>query len=394
MDILIEAYEWIYPLLLKHKTYPIEDCDEEAYSFLIEDLYLNRRELTEEQVIKRLLKANFIKRVSEEFINRIKGKKSKDMAGIPGFNTGIATDFESWYESTFDDSKVSGPKIAEFSEWLKTPMSYNQLREVSAEIDGLGLTAEHWELLVKDTRYVGFDARIVATILWKISQNLGDGAEGIHNPFYADMVFLIVLFLQRGTSVIDPKKIGTMAQDTKKKVAMLKKKYGIIAKIANAQKDTAITLSRIAACFPLITCRIMADAPVDRPVATESMQRVYPDYPKMLRNSCFFAIFYPGGKMTGIIKALLHHQHAEGMIINQKNADYKKKTSEERMEEVIKYANATFRSEVVSLEERKKACSKYFGSISMTQRKSWSERFDTHFPGQEENIDTFFEQGD
>lgn len=408
----MEALAWLRPILLRNRCIPV-DQTADHYIELACYLYEVKRDKSEDYLVEKFLSAGLAKRVREKDIEEFleeerasKDKRAKEQAeklqeflvvpkpkmSKPEFNSGFAVNFRDWYEQEFEDAGQQGPPIGQFDKWLETPLEWDEVRTLSTKIETMAALADYWDIIVRDTRYVGFDARVIATILWRTSAAHGDGEQGVANVFYADMAFLIVLFLQRGTSVIDHKKIGTMAQKTKKKVAVLKKKYGIIAKIANAKKDTAITLSRIAACFPLIACRAMAEGNIDRPVATESMAKEFRNFPKFLRNSCFFSLFYEGGKMTGIVMALLAYQFAEGEVINQKNADYKKKNKDEKMEDVIKYAHATYKSGVVSIPDRKKYATKYFGGITSGLMDEWAATFLRIHGDHAENIDTHFEQ--
>lgn len=303
------------------------------------------------------------------------------MASIP---------FKDWYKNLFDLKTVVDPKEKTILDAVKAPLTYAKIREFAATSLSIEDLAEFYQVIILDTAYKGFDPKTMVTILRALHEASGDYNEESDN-FYNDMVFLIILFLQRGTSVVDKTKIGTMSQEAKKRVAFLKKKYGLIAKIEKADKSTAITLSRVAACFPTVVCQIMYAAEIQRPVSAESMAGIYPGFPVFLRNSCWFSIFYEKGPYLGILKALLHYQIMEGTTINTKNAEYRAKPLEEKMEEAIKYGAAAFKSELVLLDDRRALCLRYFRGVTSAAQRTWSARFDDIFPTAIANLDQYFD---
>lgn len=426
--------EWIRTLLLEHGYVLVEDNLEEFFE-TSKQLYFNRLNETNFSIVQKLiqlgrarsakpgeverllstksLKDQVVKQEAKsedkieeqeskewkEILKRLKEiakeettpkKEPKMAAREMDFTESMS--YKEWYKSAFNATECR-LKADGIKELIKSPITLEHLSAMNAMMLTIRDLEESWERMIEDTKYIGFDAVHLGGVLWMCSHLAGDGEDGAANPFYNDMVFLILLFLQRGTSVIDKKKIGTMKKETTKTVAHLKKKYNILSNLKNADKSNAITLSRIAAVFPLITCHIMYYAKVDRPVAHQSMEKLYNSYPAHLRCSSFFSLFYPGGKQTGLVKALLHYQFLEGEVINSNNKDYKEKSKAEKMEDVIKYSNATYRTKVLSEEERKAANAKFFGKISATTMKVWGETFDRVFSEIDlENIEVFFEQ--
>lgn len=297
--------------------------------------------------------------------------------------------FADWYKKLFDLSTITNPTAKTIEDAVKAPLEYTAIREYAVSQLSLEDLEEYLPLIILDTTYKGFDPRLMVSILRAIHEASGEYAENA-DTFYNDMVFLIILFLQRGTSVVDKSKLGTMSQECRKRVAFLKKKYCLIAKIDKADKSTAITLSRIAACFPTVVCHIMHTTEIPRPVSAESMATIYPGFPKFLRNSCWFSIFFDGAPYLGILKALLHYQVMEGTTINSKNAEYKAKPAEDKMEEAIKYGAAAFKSELVLVTDRRAQCTKYFASITTALQRQWSDRFDDIFPTATANLPQYF----
>lgn len=295
-----------------------------------------------------------------------------------------------WYTKNFKVYK--DPSAAEIEKALKNPLPFTTILDLADNMLKLNDLAAHYATIIADTAYTGFDPRIMAGILYGMHKETKDYEEEQNQPFYVDMVFLIMLFLQRGTSVIDPSKLTTLPEETREKVAGLRVKYAIASKIGKKNKVKAVTLSRIAACFPTVVCKIMFEANITRPVSADTMAAIYPGFPKFLRNSCWFSIFWKGGKHTGIIKALLHYQVAEGAVINQKNAEYRGRTSEEKMEDAIRYAAAAFSSEMLDIPARKKLCRDYLNDINKATMKAWSDKFDEIFPEAAENVAQFFDQ--
>lgn len=300
-------------------------------------------------------------------------------------------DFKTWYTGNFEHLSTPVNK-KDLVEAIKNPISYERIEEFSSTMLSLVDLKEFFAEILNDNAYVGFDPQTMVTILEKCYGGSSDINEDA-NCFYAEMAFLIMLFLQRGTSVVDSKKMGTLQTEAKKRVAFLKNKYHIASKIGNSDKKMVVTLSRIAACFPLVTCAVMFTSKVPRPVSEDTMKSRYVDFPRHLRNSCWFSIIYPKGKNSGIVKALLHYQVLEGIVINQKNKEYKEMTLESKMEEAIKYGSAAFRSPLIKDADRKKAVSKYL-RIPVETQKKWEEIFDREFPGAIANVKNFFDQAD
>lgn len=300
-------------------------------------------------------------------------------------------DFASWYAGAFDLKSINDPKSAIITDASNKPLEWDEIRAFTSKIIAVNDLENYLPQILADTAYQGFDPRAMASVLRAISKEAKD-YEADADPFYLDMAFLIILFLQRGTSVIDPKKMGTMSKTAKVKVAYLKKKYAIKSRVGDANKCEAITLSRIAACFPLATCKIMKEGEISRPVSHETMTAIYPGYPKFLRNSCFFTVFYEGGRDAGVLKALLHYQYLEGRVINQKKPDQREKSKEDAIEDVIKYAAASFRSDLVPLRVRKEWNLNYFGAITETKRDEWEQKFNETFPSAVANVKLYFNQ--
>lgn len=187
--------------------------------------------------------------------------------------------------------------------------------------------------------------------------------EDIMNRTISDLLLLIALFLVRGTSIIsDQKNISSeAAEKIKQLIAALEIKPKMGA-LKDTKKKQIVTLPRICSAFPGHAMMILKlnGHNVDRPVSIDTLQmNCIPDYPKTWTSNVIFGILpYPNGEETGkfgnMCKTLLAYGYLESEIINQKDADYKKKTTGEKFQQIMQFAKAAFSSSGANKTDREK----------------------------------------
>lgn len=268
----------------------------------------------------------------------------------------------------------------------------SEVRELGNKIvDFLNESPRFLLQMIADTAYVGFNPKTVATFLYSCFKKSKKAGEN-DSRFFSEMTILITLFLHRGIVVIGPKKMCTLPREKQKKLAELKKRYFISAELRNSTKHSAITLPRIAACFPQLTVRIMKGADMDRPVATSQVESKYPEFTKEMRTSAWFALIPHNGQYMGTVKALLYYQYLERKVINTKNKKYSELAPEDQIREVLKYARLSYDSDLLTTEQQNTFFAKYATDAMKAAGTNaiWSKQFDETFPGLVSQVQDIF----
>lgn len=219
--------------------------------------------------------------------------------------------------------------------------------KIGEDISKDAVAMGHAELFMADTKYQGFDPSVTVAVM--------KSRESDQDTLSVDVACLIMLFLNRGTSIVTAKKMKKMKQAGRDKVMALVQKYDILSQVpktgALAEYDPyIITLSRVAAAFPSITFQTMITHGnvITRPVSTTQMASSgFPDFPASAMCSCIFSLIPSTGSYTALIKACLHYHVLESKIINKKT-NAKDKSNEDFLAETLTYVFAAFNSKLVS----------------------------------------------
>lgn len=106
----------------------------------------------------------------------------------------------------------------------------------------------------RDFAYKGFDPRKTVALLYYLHKMSPDSGEDL--VFMRDVMECCLLMLMRGPSVVNEKSLKKMSKAGSDKVRALISKYGIVPRAADIG-PSAVTLSRVAACYPEYTCHAM-----------------------------------------------------------------------------------------------------------------------------------------
>jgi len=264
---------------------------------------------------------------------------------------------------------------------MLTPEQCSALDQLPDTITGVFVSA--W---LKDIKYTGFDPIVIISIMK--SMCTCDAA------FPYDIAALVSLFLMRGTSIVLDSKLSKMSKDGAAKVKSLVNQYRIKAKVTDHQAEamTVITLSRIAASFPITTLTLLKKhKQIERPVTIKQMTRAgYLDFPPAARTSTAFAIMQPHDKGTeGLIKAILQYQIMESKALMSKadKAAYAKLDTKGKNEKAAQdvesaktYALAAYNSVLVDHSDRAELSLRLFGNPSDASKAGWIEKWNVTYP--------------
>lgn len=163
-----------------------------------------------------------------------------------------------------------------------------------------------------------------------------------------DCVKCIVLFLMRGTSVVD-KPTKAMSIKGTEFIQSMRLKANLVATVLKVEgEDPAVTLPRTAATFPLYSLAILKrfDTKIERPVTVAELSPHHiADIPKSWMCSLIYASI-PAVSieqvplMGKILKTILKHGVLEGDVMNQQNKDlpWHKQTPLKKILETLNYA--------------------------------------------------------
>lgn len=156
-----------------------------------------------------------------------------------------------------------------------------------------------------------------------------------------DVSLMILLFLGRGNNI---DKMLTRTNDAGKlRITALKTTYAIANRVGRGG-NTVITLSRVAAVFPLVTLQILADDEVVVPRAvTLSAENFGLAFPKQMQTVVAAAVFPKGAIGSSLMKALLLYLIEENKLLSTENFT----NDQEILTKVIPYARASFVSSVI-----------------------------------------------
>lgn len=227
--------------------------------------------------------------------------------------------------------------------------------------------------------YEGFNPGKFFAYLWSLHTNSGDSKV----QFARDMAWCCLIVLMRGPSVIKETSLMKMPKEGREICQALKKKYNIVEKV-DSKGPYVVTLSRIAACLPILVIELMSTCDkIDRPVQVKALEVKYglAGYPPAMRTNIWFSIVPADPKYKGLVSGLLVYCYAEGDVINQKQKDYKAKSKDERMSQVMQYARAAMNSPIIDWEKREEIITSRFATIKFALKGAtpWTDSFNRHF---------------
>lgn len=223
--------------------------------------------------------------------------------------------------------------------------------------------------------YHGLDARRTAQRLYQTF--LDDGGAG-RFEFLEEMAYLIVTFINEGPAVMNPKHEYYEGMSAFKLKSLLKK-YSIVPRVDSFTGSTAVTLSRLSACFPTVVLDFMKKYPkMEHTVGTEKMMELgFVGFQPWFRSLAWFSIL-PSTfeeEFLGFVKGLLAYQ-VEVLKVLEPTKDAK-----ELMGRVLMVAQETMKSELIPESDKLGLIEHYLGNDLSTEKMNiWSHTFDERFP--------------
>nr|WPV74325.1 MAG: nucleoprotein [Drosophila Tranent phlebovirus] len=228
--------------------------------------------------------------------------------------------------------------------------------------------------------YQGFDPEVIRALIertWPVA------VERAHNVF-----FMIVLFLARGSSIVEKAKVSTLKSATAERVNKLVEALDLHKNVKEANKKAStsiiMTLPRICNSYPDIAWRVLAKPNLVRPIDIDDMvSDGFFSFPPVFRGGFIFSIMPKLTKDWGalstskeaIIKAILHYQIKEHILLN-KNA----KQTHEILKNCTTFATAAFDSKALNAAERINQWRAIVGIVGEVDFSGWTSAFNKLHP--------------
>lgn len=219
---------------------------------------------------------------------------------------------------------------------MATPSSYSEV--VESLLSDLMSNQEEFQDLLNELAYEGFN---VAQFFKLLNQKQPSQKELIK-----DMKVAIMCFLSRGNSF--SKILERMSDNGKATLMKIKKTYGIVDNVGRGGKN-AVTLSRIAACFPQLTSNLLYSLDIPRPFLINNKVA---NFPRVLTYSGSASVLN-SGQTNGIIaiKSLLYYLLYENMVINARKPN-PPGLNHEDLQTIVPYVQASYTSDTISKSKR------------------------------------------
>nr|WGT93823.1 nucleocapsid [Phasivirus phasiense] len=194
--------------------------------------------------------------------------------------------------------------------------------------------------------YQGLDVLGIVREIFRRGNAAGRSRPDIQN----DVSTMIILFLSRGNNV---EKMLTRTNETgKARITALRTIYNLANSVGRGG-NTVVTLSRVAAVFPVGTLTILANETVAVPRAvTLSVNDFGTNFPRQMQTVIAAAVFPRGTQGTQLMKALLLYLIEENKLLSTTSGS----TDADILAKVIPFARASFVSSVVPQSNRFQAC--------------------------------------
>lgn len=192
---------------------------------------------------------------------------------------------------------------------------------------------------------LGLSRRFTKGVLWR-------------EAIQSDVFSMILLFLSRGNNV---DKMLLRTNDVgRARISGLKNIYKLANNVERGG-NAVITLSRVAAVFPVVTLKLLSTAGANIPRAVSDFGA---DFPRQMQTVIAAAIFPKGPKGVQLMKALLLYLIEENKLLSNVGAA----TDSEILQKVAPFARASYVSGIVSHNDRVKICTT--GGLTAEQIKA------------------------
>nr|QRW42056.1 MAG: nucleoprotein [Niwlog virus] len=221
------------------------------------------------------------------------------------------------------------------------------VRQIIERISGL-LDANDWattlQNIVTRYEYQGLN------VLQVVQSIYASGARRGRTPAIIDgnIVEMVCLFLTRGNNL--RKMVERSSEAGATSINDLRVTYGLVERARGAANG--ITLSRVAASFPIITLRILANPDVIIPRAVTLPAAFGQNFPRQMQTVIAASIFPSGDNGKTLMKALLLYMIEENKVIGeQRNAN-----PQDVLTRIIPFAKASYVSSIIPAGDRVDAC--------------------------------------
>lgn len=196
---------------------------------------------------------------------------------------------------------------------------------------------------------LGLSRRFTKGVLWR-------------EAIQSDVFSMILLFLSRGNNV---DKMLLRTNDVgRARISGLKNIYKLANNVERGG-NAVITLSRVAAVFPVVTLKLLSTAGANIPRAVSLLATDFgADFPRQMQTVIAAAIFPKGPKGVQLMKALLLYLIEENKLLSNVGAA----TDSEILQKVAPFARASYVSGIVSHNDRVKICTT--GGLTAEQIKA------------------------
>lgn len=228
--------------------------------------------------------------------------------------------------------------------------TFNSLDDVRAEMDAIARLFDddtfraELESSITDFEYQGLNVLALANQIMRRAKaaNVDDAKK--------DIVSMILLFLCRGNNV--DKMVSRTTDKGKARIMSFKTIYGLVNNVGRGG-NTVLTLSRVAAVFPLITIRLLSMSDLNIPRAVLLPTTDFGEkFPKTMQTVIAAALFPRSALGKDLMRALLLYLIEENKLLGQD------KTGDDAMilAKIIPYARASHVSSIFPVGKRNQVC--------------------------------------
>nr|QLJ83477.1 nucleoprotein [Broome phasivirus 1] len=206
--------------------------------------------------------------------------------------------------------------------------------------------------LIQSYEYQGLDVKSLIRTIYTRGQNGGKQLAAIRGDIWR----MILLFLCRGNNIT--KMLTRSKEDIVVSIRGLKTTYQLQDKVGTGGSDR-VTLSRVAAVFPGVTLKLLADENISnaipRAVSLSSID-FGERFPKVMQTVIVASVFPKSEVGKSLMKALLLYMIEENKLLSRNNTT---QNDNAILVEVMKYAKASFMSTILPFDERIEAAEKH-----------------------------------
>lgn len=204
---------------------------------------------------------------------------------------------------------------------------------------------------ITNFEYQGLDVKAIIKALYTRGAEKGRTGEQIREDIWR----MILLFLCRGNNL--KKMLERSKAEIVGVIRGFKNNYNLVDQVGRGGSDK-ITLSRVAAVFPGVTLALLAH-PTISPSIPRAVSLPISDFgnnfPKVMQTVIVASILPKSPVGISLMKALLLYMIEENRLLSK----VRNQTNEMILDEVIKFAKASFSSNVLPFDQRTEVCERH-----------------------------------